>query len=491
MKRLPVLLALAGAAVGAIATLSAGTRTGVLVVLALAATLVCWMGKDNERAGQRRDRLYLHPTHRVWKVALGGVALAALPALLGPAWTLPWAVYFLALLAALGWDAWRLMRGVGPAPQLEASREGFVGSTVDVQFHFAQGVHPTASSVHLELEGPPTVGWPTDVVATPADRVVLAPLRLLRRGQAPLGRCWIQARGPLGLMAMDRVHALAHTLTVMPDLRPVHRAAVQFFSPNARVGLKIERYLGDGSEFDAMREYAPGFDPRAISWRATARHRKLICHEFRAERNHDVVIAWDTGRLMSESMEDGTRLDTAISAGLVLAFAALRTGDRVGAFSFGARPGGFLAPSDGRSTFPALSKFAGTLDYGPEEANFTLGLSFLAERLRGRTLVVLLTDFVDTISADLMIENLAHLLRKHLVVFVSIQDPALSALADRPIERRHDLLEAFVAGEQIRDRNQVLRRLSRRGAYCLDAPPDRIGPRLLGQYVTIRRRELV
>ena len=96
-------------------------------------------------------------------------------------------------------------------------------------------------------------------------------------------------------------------------------------------GLKVERYLGDGSEFESLREYVPGLDHRAIDWKASARHRKLLCQEFRAERNHQVVLAIDAGQLMSEPLgrhpaarpRDQRR--RCCSPG-----SALRTGDRVG-----------------------------------------------------------------------------------------------------------------------------------------------------------------
>jgi hypothetical protein len=45
-------------------------------------------------------------------------------------------------------------------------------------------------------------------------------------------------------------------------------------------GLKVERYLGDGTELNRCAVRA-GLDHRAIDWKASARHRKLLCQEFR------------------------------------------------------------------------------------------------------------------------------------------------------------------------------------------------------------------
>ena len=46
------------------------------------------------------------------------------------------------------------------------------------------------------------------------------------------------------------------------------------------------------------------------------------------------------------------------------------------------------------------------------------------------------TDFADTTSAELMIENVARLMRRHLVLFVVFRDEELEAMADKRAGRR-------------------------------------------------------
>jgi uncharacterized protein (DUF58 family) len=116
----------------------------------------------------------------------------------------------------------------------------------------------------------------------------------------------------------------------VPDVGSVRRAALRHFSsPQAFLGSKTERYVGDGSEFESLRQYVPGLDTRSIDWKASARHRKLVCRRFRAERNHQLVLAIDSGHLMTVPIEGTTRLDHAIHAALLLSYVALRSGDRV------------------------------------------------------------------------------------------------------------------------------------------------------------------
>ena len=51
-----------------------------------------------------------------------------------------------------------------------------------------------------------------------------------------------------------------------------------------------------------------------------------------------------------------------------------------------------------------------------------LGLVNLGARLRRRSLIVLFTEFVDTVTAELMIDNLRRLAKRHLILFVSLGD---------------------------------------------------------------------
>ena len=90
--------------------------------------------------------------------------------------------------------------------------------------------------------------------------------------------------------------------------------AIRLFSRDAEFGIKTQIERGDGSEFDALREFASGMDRRAIDWKHSARHRHLLAKEFKTERNHNIVFAFDTGRLMSEPLGGVPKIDRAVTA---------------------------------------------------------------------------------------------------------------------------------------------------------------------------------
>ncbi len=159
----------------------------------------------------------------------------------------------------------------------------------------------------------------------------------------------------------------------------MRREAVRLFARQAAHGVKVELETGEGSEFHALRELVAGMDVRAIDWKQSARHRKLLAKEFRVERNHPVVFAVDTGRLMSEPMggsaHGAPKVDLAINAALTLAYVSLKLGDLAAVYGFDAQPRGFSGLLSGAGAFPAIQRRMAGLDYSSEETNYTLGLS--------------------------------------------------------------------------------------------------------------------
>jgi uncharacterized protein (DUF58 family) len=299
-------------------------------------------------------------------------------------------------------------------------------------------------------------------------------------------------KGPLGLIEKSKIVACNKSIAIVPNIGAVRAIALRMFgSQEFMAGLKVERFAGTGTEFESLREYLPGLDHRAIDWKASARHRKLLTQEFRAERNHQVIIAIDSGQLMTEPLGPATRVDHAINAGLVLGWFCLRTGDRVGFTSFDERTQGFAEPIGGVSNFARLQRLSAEIEYRNVETNFALSLADISARLRRRSLIVLFTDFVDTVTAELMIENITHLARRHVLVFVSLRDPSLDNRALARPTGLQSLHEAVVATDFVRERSLVLERLRQVGVHCIDATPQTFSAHLINRYLDIKRRELI
>ena len=430
----------------------------------------------------------IHPTWRA-AVALGVAAPAALlVAFLAPGWWVFGPVWMVVVLAATGADAFRLAsRRITADAQPPGVLHVGEPARIAVQITCPAAV---AVDFTIDVDGPTASLEPQTAhvpAAGTAERFV--EIRPHRRGNVRLTRIWLRTEGPLGFAARTLRRPLNRECPVVPNIAPVTRQAITFAARDAPLGVKPQFQKGAGSEFEALREYAAGLDPRTIDWKHSARHRKLLCKEFQTERNHHVVLALDTGRLMAETVDGLPKLDHAIGALLLLGYVSLKAGDRVGLAAFDARTRAFVTPAGGVGTMARLQRALAGVDYSTEETNFTLALAELRGRLARRSLVVVATDFVDTVTADLMIDNVAYLAKRHLVVFVALSDTSLV----RPFESRpedlQDVARAVVAYDLMRERQAVFAKLARLGLLCIEAPAAHLGPALVNRYLAVKARD--
>lgn len=369
-----------------------------------------------------------------------------------------------------------------------------IGEPGAITLTLAAGGYPRTVRFELiaefrgEAEPPEIVRGP---LAPKHDTQIVLPLVPTRRGKIDVDRIWVRWRSPLCLVEMVHQVAVGRSVDVVPNVRGVHGTALQFFVQEAIYGIKAQQQKGEGAEFEALREYVPGLDSRFIDWKHSARHHKLVCKEFRTERNHQVIMAFDTGYLMLEPVEGLTRLDHAINAALVLAWISLQGGDLVGTYAFDAKVRQYLGPQRGVSSFPRLQRSTAELEYQHEETNFTLGLAELNARLKRRALVILFTDFVDTITAELLIEGMQRMANRHLVVFVTQRGSILQRAVDATPRQFVDVAKAVFAQDFLRDRSIVFERLQRLGIHCLDVPSGGLSVALVNRYLMIKQRGLI
>ncbi len=413
------------------------------------------------------------------------------------------------LIAALAPGAWIIAPALGGAVLLLVLADAFAaGSARDVQLSMIPDVEVGGENRFLAsaqfgrgLRGQVEAALATDARLLTGGRGSFAlhadegggwtgvlPFSPTRRGTGAVERLWLRWAGPLGLGARQLSRPVAASVRVWPNIAAVRSPALQAFLKDAQFGLIARRIRGEGTQFEALSEYQPGMDRRRIDWKASARHSHLYAKEMETERNNQIVFTFDCGQAMCEPVGGLPRIDRAVSAALATAYVALKGGDRVALFGFAARPE-LATPfvSDARQ-FHRLQSAAAALDYHAQEPNFTLALATLAGRLQRRSLIVVFSDFTDPTSAELMVESVARLVKRHVVLFVTLADEELDEIATAPPGDMQALAMAVTADALLKQRALVVRRLKQLGVDVIEAPHERIGTRLIDAYLAIKRK---
>ncbi len=155
-------------------------------------------------------------------------------------------------------------------------------------------------------------------------------------------------------------------------------------------------FKGRGMEFSEVREYQFGDDIRNIDWNVTARFGHPFIKIFEEERELTVMLMVDlSGSLIFGTIEK-TKQQVAAELSAILAFSALKNSDKVGLILFTDKIEKFVPPRKGRSH--VLRIIREVLSFEPEgkTTNLKAALEYLNSTIKKRSIVFLLSDFMDS-----------------------------------------------------------------------------------------------
>lgn len=190
-------------------------------------------------------------------------------------------------------------------------------------------------------------------------------------------------------------------------------------------------FKGQGMEFSEVREYQVGDEVRSIDWNVTARMNRPFVKRFVEERELTVMLVVD----LSGSEYFGTvrryKSELAVELAAVLAMAAARNNDRVGAVFFTDHVEHVLPARKGRRH--VLRVLRDLLVHEPRGRGTDLAraLQYTSRILKHHSIVFIISDFL----SDGVEQQLKLIASRHDIVAVPIDDPAESELPDIGIAR--------------------------------------------------------
>jgi uncharacterized protein (DUF58 family) len=454
-----------------------------------------------------------------WRVAaallvLGGAAVAGAGAIgLDPWSALGIAAGAVLLLTALDWLV------AAPAAEVKLRREGAsqvrLGDSVTVTLHVT---NDSVRTMRAEVRDAwvPSAGaadpYAHDLTIDPGETAAVpTELTPTRRGDRPAARVTIRSYGPLGLAFRQtrrrRAEALTPPWTVrtLPEFKSRRLLPEKLARLRVIEGMMVTRGRGQGSEFDSLREYVSGDDPRGIDWRASARREHLVSKQWRPERDRRVLCVIDTGRtsagriatqpalpgsepgtpITDESEASGEpRLDLAIDAALLLATVAAHAGDKVDLLAIDTHTHVNVSANSKQHLHRINGALAG-LQPALVETDFGRVVAEVLRAERKRALVVLFTTLDPGALGEGLVPVLPSLVSRHTVFVAAVHDPALDALA-----ARHDTADAIhtaaAAERGLAELHRVRAALTRHGVSVVDEPAERFASVVTDRYLALK-----
>jgi uncharacterized protein (DUF58 family) len=342
--------------------------------------------------------------------------------------------------------------------------------------------------------------YPDYPVQLPGERQAFRvqwPVTGICRGIHLLEQCRIRVLSPLGLWQAQSSVPAGTQLRVYPNLREERkRLAALFLNRNSAL-IRPQRQVGQGREFEKLRLYLPGDSIGDIHWRATAKRGQLVTKEFQIERTQEVYVIIDASRLSARTSapHGGSEnreplLERYIRSALILGSVAQKQGDLFGVMAFSDRVLGFVRAKSGKGHFGACRDALYTISPGSANPGYDEAASFLAARLKRRSLLIFLTSLDEPALAEGFVRSIRVLSRRHLVCVAMLRPeaamPLFSGGETQDLDQVYRSLGGHLVWHGLREMQQTLRL---RGVQLSLVEDERLSVDVVTKYLDVKRRQ--
>jgi uncharacterized protein (DUF58 family) len=192
-------------------------------------------------------------------------------------------------------------------------------------------------------------------------------------------------------------------------------------------GMHRSPYQGISVEFAQHRQYVVGDDTRHVDWKVFGKTDKIYLKQYLQETDLHLICVVDASESMAySSVGSGdarwSKFDHATAVAAALSYLAIQQQDAAGVAIFDQELKHFIKPSNSPGQWKVITH---DLAITPrlKKTNTAKILSQLADKLRQRSVIVLLSDFFDDIEN--LKKGLRHLrFKRHEVMAFQVMDPA-------------------------------------------------------------------
>ena len=184
-------------------------------------------------------------------------------------------------------------------------------------------------------------------------------------------------------------------------------------------------YKGNGMDFENLREYIPGDSLRDVDWKASSRSGKILVKRYVAEKKHNIMVVYDTGKKMcahTNGMQIKRKL--ALNVGGVISFLAEKNGDNVGAIYNRNTMIQYFQLRTGLMNVERILTQYDREDFANYDTDIEKSLEYIIKNVRRKMILFVITDSsgVKSVSES----TLKKLSYQHDVFVISIGDATLT-----------------------------------------------------------------
>ena len=281
-------------------------------------------------------------------------------------------------------------------------------------------------------------------------------------------------------------------VAVYPSILQMKKYELQVFSKTAIFqGIKKIRRTGNNNEFEQIKTYVQGDDIRSVNWKATSRKGELMVNQYQDERSQQVYCVIDKSRSMRIPFDNLTLLDHSINSALSLSNIILRKNDKVGVVTFSDKLGSRL-PAENTAT--QLRRIIDVL-YRQKthfmESNYERLYFGLRNTIKGRSMVLLFTNFESMYSLKRNLALLRRINQQHLLVVVFFENSKLKKVAKMESNHVKDIYVKTLAAKFALEKELIAFELRKYGIQSVLTKPENLSVDTINKYLELKSRGML
>ncbi len=209
-------------------------------------------------------------------------------------------------------------------------------------------------------------------------------------------------------------------------------------------------FKGNGFDFENLREYIPGDNIRDIDWKASSRGGKLLVKRYIAEKQHNILLVFDTGKKMSANTKgQQPKKDVALNAGGAIGYLAAKNGDNVGAMYNRDGMFQYFQLKPGMENMERILAAYDKEQFTDNNGDITKTLDYIVKNIRRRMVIFVISDAagIRSISDD----TLKKLTCQHDLMVIDISDADFTDGNAYNIDKDKYIPEYIASNKKLRD----------------------------------------
>jgi len=318
-------------------------------------------------------------------------------------------------------------------------------------------------------------------------------LRPVVRGLYFFGRINVFVSSVIGLVERRLKLGSEESVKVYPSVMQMKRFELRMLNRTARFqGVKRMRKIGHSYEFEQIKTYVRGDDYRSVNWKATGRRGgDLMVNQYEDERAQQVYILVDKSRSMKLPFNGLSLMDHAINTALVIANVALQKTDRPGLITFAEKIDSMVRAQSSSTQLQRILESLYRQKESELEANFETLYSAVRRYVKGRSLLILMTNFETLHNMERALPLLRRLSRLHVLVVVFFENVEIADFTRQTAENLEDIYNQTIARKFLSEKKRMVTELENYGIKALLTRPEELTVRVINAYLELKARGMI